>query len=107
MTGFLDYALSFMRCPYITVYFLSFLTSSNSGTSVDGETCCNFTTMRGCMIATNYIDFNFSSSFRHRGLMSLNGAVGSIDTEKNIIVVVEGANAIQFLNLSYSVSFLL
>ena len=44
------------------VFFWSLLTRSNSEI-IDGETCFNFTTMRGCMIATNYIDFSFSSSF--------------------------------------------
>ena len=32
ITKFLDYALSLMRSPHITVYFLSLLTSSNPET---------------------------------------------------------------------------
>jgi len=58
-----------MRSSYITVYFCHFWRSQTR--KLDGETCFNFTTMWGCMIATNYMDFSLSSSFCRHGVISL------------------------------------
>jgi len=69
ITKFLDYALSLMRSPYITVYFCHFWQAQTR--RLDGETCFNFTTTWGCIIVTNYIDFSFPSSFCRRGVISL------------------------------------
>ena len=38
---------------------------------LDGETCFNLTTLRGCMIPTNYIHFSSLSSFCPRGVISV------------------------------------
>ena len=43
ITKFLDYALSLMRSPYITMYFLPLLQAQTR--KLDVETCFNFTIM--------------------------------------------------------------
>ena len=68
ITKLLDYTLSFMRLPSPCI-FCHFWQAQTW--KPDGEICFNFTIMRGCVIATNYIGFSFSSVFCHHRVISL------------------------------------
>jgi len=60
ITKFLDYAVSFMRSIWSCIFGHFWQAQPRK---LDAETCFNFTTMRGCMIATYCINISFSSSF--------------------------------------------